>query len=78
MQALMSQSTSSSHTDRLMQLWQSEPKKRVKEEMKGGNRERERKKKIIWVNLYKILEIWLFQNFEKKNHKKLEWLSKFV
>ena len=35
-QALMSHSTSSCHTERLTQLWQSEPKNRVKEEMKGG------------------------------------------
>ena len=38
-QALMSGSTSSRHTERLMQLWQSEPKKRVNEEMKGGKTE---------------------------------------
>ena len=35
-QAMMSHSTSSHHMERLMQLWQSEPKKRVKEEMKVG------------------------------------------
>ena len=29
--------------ERLTQLWQSEPKKRVKEEIKGGNREHGRK-----------------------------------
>ena len=43
-QALMSRSTSSRHTERLTQLWQSELKKRVKEGMKGGKREHERKK----------------------------------
>ena len=36
-------STSSHHTERLMQLWQSKTKKRVKEEIKGGNRERGKK-----------------------------------
>ena len=34
-------STCSCHTERMTQLWQSEPKKRVKEESMGG-------KKIIW------------------------------
>ena len=36
MQARMSSSISIHHTESLMQLWQSEPNKRVKEEMKGG------------------------------------------
>ena len=36
LQALMSVSTSSHYTKRLTQLWRSEPKKRVKEEMMGG------------------------------------------
>ena len=35
-QALMSSSTRFHHTESLMQLWQSEPKKRVKDEMTGG------------------------------------------
>ena len=36
--------------ERLMQLWQSEPKNRVKEEMKGGNMKKERKS-IIDVHI---------------------------
>ena len=44
MQALMSCNTSFCHTERLTQLLESEPKKRWKEEMKGGNRKKERKK----------------------------------
>ena len=37
-QALMSCSTSSCHTEGLTQLWQSELKKSVKKEMKGGKK----------------------------------------
>ena len=43
----MSRSTSSRHTERLTQLWYSEPKKRVNEEMKGGNREAWEEKNIL-------------------------------
>ena len=45
-QSMMSRSTSSRHTERLTQLWKSEPKKKVKEEMKGGKREGGRGKKV--------------------------------
>ena len=40
-------STSSCHTEMLTQLWESVPKKRVREEMKGGNRKKE--KIIVWM-----------------------------
>ena len=36
-QALMTYSTSSRRTEEVDAVWQTEPKKRVKEEMKGGN-----------------------------------------
>ena len=50
--ALMSGSTSSHHMERSTQLWQSEPK-RMKEEMKRGNRVH-RKKKVPTVYLLDI------------------------
>ena len=57
---LMSHSTSSRHMERFTQLWQSEPKKSVKGEMKGGNWEHRRKKSIfIEINKLIICHPWL-------------------
>ena len=58
----MLHSTSYRSLERLTQLWQSEPNKKVKEEMKGENREHGRKKSMF----HKIIE-----NIKKKVSKNI-------
>ena len=74
MQALMLRSTSSHHMERLM------PKNRVKEEMKGQNREHWRKKNLLKMKDYTHSQvvmaamIWALEHFDKnlgKGHFKV-------